>query len=312
MTPALIQTFVSEQHSSDATLYLLLDPLADCAEGDPLHIDSLYQTLGDSAITRLTRPDLDHTPQVCPALVTLSTTTAQLTAHLLSLSALRAKEDEVRSRRYVCGWLSSTAEATTIGTHLIDLGRLELANERKFFPVYEPLRLELLAATLKHKEMGNWWPIHHWLFPTSSGASSLLIGQPGTGVAFGSRAAVVQQDAALVSSLLGAWRRALALPLTYSPARWQGPSILPPQAAAKAYKQIYQARQLGLIDQHDVVTLALHKLMLHPRLHEHSDVRSLIEKAAENETPLTTSFATFNDQSWKKIVSDLTLAGAQP
>ncbi|MGF6171205.1 hypothetical protein [Pseudomonas moraviensis] len=310
MTPSIIQAFAKEQHAANASLYLLLDPLADCAEDDPLHIDALCQSLGSDAVTRLRRPDLAHTPQACPVLVTLAAAGAEPSGYLLSMSALRAKEDERRSRRYVCGWLSSAAKATTVSSHLIKLGYLPISVGTKFFPVYEPLRLELLVATLKVGETGSWWPIHQWLIPTSSGATSCLIGQPDTSVEFSAFASSVQQDAALVSSLLGAWRRAVSLPLTYAPARWEGPTLLPPQAAAQAYKQIRGARHLGLKNQHDIVALALHRLMLHSSLHTHTDIGLAIERAIENGTSLAKLFAELNDQSWQRIVSDLTFAGA--
>jgi len=58
--------------------------------------------------------------------------------------------------------------------------------------------------------------------------------------------------------------------------------------------------------------LALHTLMLHSRLHEHIDVRRLIEKTVRNEMSLTAQFKALNDQYWQRIVSDLTLAGAHP
>lgn len=310
MTPAVVQTFATEQHTDNASLYLLLDPLADCAEDDPLHIDMLRQSLGDNALTGLRRPDLAHTPQACPVLVTLATAGAEPSEYLLSLSALRAKEDERRSRRYVCGWLSSTATATTVSNHLIELGHLPISAGKQFFPVYEPLRLELLVATLKHGETGGWWPIDRWLFPTSSGASSCLIGLEDTSVDFSPFTSAIQQDAALVSSLLSAWRRAVSLPLTYAPARWQGPTLLPPQAAARAYRQIRDARQLGLKNQYDIVTLALHRLMLHSSLHTHTDIGISIKRAIENGTSLGKLFSELNDQSWQRIVSDLTFAGA--
>ncbi|MGH8384501.1 MAG: hypothetical protein ACRESJ_03265 [Pseudomonas sp.] len=309
MTPAIVRSFVTEQHSPNSSLYLLLDPMADCATDDPLHVQALRQTLGDKALTRVPRPDLAHTPQACPVLVTLATPAVKPQEHLLSLSALRAKEDEGRSRRYVCGWLSSAATPTTVASHLITLGQLPQAAENHFFPVYEPLRLELLAATLNHGETGNWWPIEQWLFPASSGASALLIGQPDKGVAFGPLAADVQLDAALVSSLLGAWRNALELPVTYAPARWQGSTLLPAQAAAQAYKQIRKARQLGLKKHQDIVILALHHWMLHSNLHEHMDIRLLIDRAVQHGTSLSSLFAPINDASWQRIVSDLT-AGA--
>ncbi|NMY08479.1 hypothetical protein HBO38_08410 [Pseudomonas veronii] len=312
MTPAVVQTFATEQYTANASLYLLLDPLADCAEDDPLHIDTLRQSLGNDALTGLRRPDLVHTPQACPVLVTLATAGAKPSEYLLSLSALRAKEDERRSRRYVCGWLSSTATATTVSSQLIELGHLPTSVGTAFFPVYEPLRLELLVATLKFGETGSWWPIHQWLFPTSSGGSSCLIGQPGTSVDFSPFTSAIQQNAGLVSSLLGAWRHAVSLPLTYAPARWQGATLLPPQAAARAYEQIRDARIMGLKKQHDIVTLALHRLLLHSSIHTHTDIGISIKRAIENGTSLAKLFSELNDQSWQRIVSELTLAGAQP
>ena len=55
MTPASVQAFVAEQHAPDATLYVLLDLLADCAADDPLRIEVLRQTLGDDAVTPVHR-----------------------------------------------------------------------------------------------------------------------------------------------------------------------------------------------------------------------------------------------------------------
>lgn len=116
----------------------------------------------------------------------------------------------------------------------------------------------------------------------------------------------------MVSALLSSWRRALQLPLTYAPARWSGPTALPPLAAAKAYLQIQQARTLGLGRQPDLLTLALFHLMLHPRLHEHAGVRDLIKQAVQEQRLLSTLFAPYNDSAWRQVVEDLTYAGACP
>ncbi|MCE5985390.1 hypothetical protein [Pseudomonas sp. LF19] len=311
MTPAIVQSFVVEDHAPESTLYLLLDPLADCATDDPLHIEALRQTLGDDALTRVWRPDLEHTPHACPVLVTLASAGARPSAHLLSLSAQRANEDARHSRRYVCGWLSSSANAAAISAHLIALGQLPMAQGKQFFAVYEPLRLELLSGTLRHEEQGYWWPVEHWLFPVASGASSVLSGHPHASVVPHQFSGEVQQDVTLVSSLLATWRCALSLPLTIAPARWTGVTTLPPQAAAKAHYQIRQARQLGLKSQHDIVTLALHCLLLHPRLHEHPHARLIINRAIQEKRSLMTLLPTIDDKFWKKIVSELTHAGAR-
>lgn len=310
MTPATLQAFVAERHAPEASLYLLLDPLADCAADDPLHIEALCQTLGKQAITPLHRPDLIHTPLACPVLVTLAAPGITPSQQLLAISALRAQEDLGRHKRYVCGWLSSSAAAPLISAHIVSLGQLPLEQGRAFFPIYEPLRLELLAGIFSRNDEGPWWPIRHWLLPTSSGASSVLLGTPEHGAVPDIHATAVQQDAPMVSALLHIWRRALHLPLTYAPARWSGPTALPPRAAALAYKQIQQARSLGLSHQDDILTLALHQLMLHPRLHEHTGVRALIEQAAQGQAPLSTLLTPYNDNAWQRTVSDLTYAGA--
>jgi hypothetical protein len=309
MTPASVQAFVAEQHASDATLYLLLDLLADCAADDPLHIEALRQTLGHDAVTPVHRPDLIHTPSACPALVTLATPGVSPSQELLARSALRVHEDLDRHKRYVCGWLSSSAPSRDLSAHIVSLGQLPLEQGRTYFPIHEPLRLELLAGTFRNNE-GPWWPIRHWLLPTSSGTGSVLVGVPERRTSPHTRTTAVQQDAPMVSALLSSWRRALRLPLTYAPARWNGSTALPPQAAAQAFIQIQQARQLGLSHQDDILTLALHRLMLHPRLHQHTDVRALIEQAVQGQAPLSHLLAPYNDNAWQRAVSDLTYAGA--
>jgi hypothetical protein len=310
MTPAIVQAFVAEHHAPEASLYLLLDPLADCAADDPLHIEALCQTLGKEAITPLHRPDLVHTPLACPILVTLAAPSIPCSQQLLAISALRAQEDLGRHKRYVCGWLSSCAPARQLSAHIISLGHILQELDRAFVPIYEPVRLELRAGTFSRNDEGPWWPIRHWLLPTSSGASSVLTGVPERGAIPDIRATAVQQDAPMVSALLSNWRRALHLPLTYAPARWSGPTALPPQAAAKAYMQILQARKMGLTHQDDILTLALYHLVLHPRLHEHVGVRALIEQAVKGQAPLSQLLTPYNDNAWHRAVSDLTHAGA--
>ncbi|MGE8149773.1 hypothetical protein ACQKP5_00785 [Pseudomonas vancouverensis] len=264
MRPAKVQAFVAEQHAVDTTLYLLLDPLADCAVDDPLHIEALRQSLGNDAITPVQRPDLIHTPSACPVLVTLAAPGVSPSQQLLALSALRAREEQDRHKRFVCGWLTSSAATRHLSAHIVSLGQLPQEQGRGFFPIHEPLRLELLAGCLRRKDEGPWWPIRHWLLPTSSGASFVLEGVPERRTVPDSRMTAVQQDAPLVSALLSSWRRALRLPLTYAPARWTGPTELAPQAAAKAYVHIERARELGLGNPDDILTLALHSLLLHP------------------------------------------------
>ena len=309
MRPASVQAFVAEQHAPDATLYLLLDPLADCAADDPLRIEVLRQTLGDDAVTPVHRPDLIHTSSACPVLVTLATPGSSPSQALLALSALRAHEEVDRHKRYVCGWLSSSAPSQALSAHIVSLGWLPLEQGRIFFPIHEPVRLELLAGTFGNNE-GPWWPIRRWFLPTSSGAGSVLVGGPERSSVPGPYTTAVQQDAPMVAALLNCWRRALNLPLAYAPARWSGPTALPPQAAAQAYIHIQQARELGLSREDDILTLALHRLMLHPHLHQHTGFRAVIEQAVQGQAPLSQLLVPYNDIALQRAVSDLTYAGA--
>lgn len=147
MTPVSVQAFVAEQHAPDTTLYLLLDLLADCAADDPLHIEALRHSLGNDAITPLHRPDLIHTPSACPVLVTLAKPGVSPSQQLLALSALRAQEEQSRHKRYVCGWLISSAEARNLSTHIVSLGQLPLEQGQAFFRSMNPFAW-------------SYWPAH--------------------------------------------------------------------------------------------------------------------------------------------------------
>lgn len=306
-----LQTFVAEQHA-ESTLYLLLDPLAESTNGDPLAIATLQQALGEQAITRVLRPDLAHAPQALPVLVKLSSPACPLESRLLELSARRAKVDGKQSRRYVCGWLNSTKTAEAIAARIVELSHLPAEKGHPYFPLHEPLRLELLVGTFESCEQGYWWPIQQWMFPTSSGANSKVIGLPERGCDPAPHAHTLQQEAKHVAGLLRSWRNALELPQAFTPNRWSGPTPLPPRAAAQVYSQIHQARTLGLQHDHDIDTFALLHLLVHPHLRQHPHVRELIDQAVREQTSLSQLLTPYIDRDWSKVVSDLPHAGARP
>jgi len=309
MIPSSVQTFIGEPHPPETALYLLLDPLACGPQDAHLHLATLRQELHEAAFTVLPRPDLAHTPDACPVLVTLAAPGCQPCAQLIELSILHSRQDANQPKRYVCGWLRSAAAPETIAAHIVALGQPPQKQHSQYFPVHEPLRLELLAAACKDVGHEPWWPIQQWLFPTSSGATSLLIGHPEQVAALGIHVATAQQDVPIVDALLRSWRRALDLPLTYAPLRWNGPTALPPHAAIQAYGQIRQARALKLHHQHDLMTLALYRLTVHPRLHEHPGVRNLINQAIAGQATLGTLFSPYNDRAWERLACELTDTG---
>jgi len=119
-----------------------------------------------------------------------------------------------------------------------------------------------------------------------------------------------QRDAPLIAQLLSAWRRSLQLPLSYAPGRWQGPSLLPPQAAAQAFRWIRQARQAGLSDTRDIIVLALHQAVIHPRLLDYEPLRLALARAAPGGA--STVLAAYGDHAWHRIATHLDQVGSPP
>lgn len=308
MSDTIVQMFVESKRNADDYLYLLLDPLAECDNDHPLHIASLMQRLGDDAIVRVQRLDLAHDPDTFPALVTLAQPGNLPDDALLALSYARAQEDARYRKRYVCGWLTSHVSPEDVATQLTWLGSVGLSEpSSRFLPFFEPLRLELLAAALRSGGLGRrLWPIRQWLCPTSWGGAALFSGHPeGVDAALPDVATQAQQDAPLVADVWAAWRRSLQVRLSYAPNRWHGDTLLPPQAAASAFRLIRDARVLGLRDSGDIVSLALHRFLVHPRLHEHPQVRADIARAARRENSLQTLFEAYNDATWAHAVAYL-------
>lgn len=303
MNSASVQAFVAERHEPDDWLYLLLDPTADIALDDPLHIDALRQTLGEEALTLIPRPDLDHESR--PVLVTLASPGTTASTDLLRMSGRRAQDDSAGRWPYVCGWLSSNASAKVISDHLAALGQMKSESGSIFFPMHEPLRAELLASNWESPLSGPWWPIKRWLLPASHGGHLVLCGDPEASTACSLEMIEGQQDIPLIRHMLAVWRRILQRPLTYAPGRWKGPTALPPQAGAQALAHIRQARVLELKENNDILVLTMQRVLLHPRLHWHPIVRSRIGQAARGQESLENLFRLFQDRDWERIVRDL-------
>jgi hypothetical protein len=297
--------FVSEQHSSDDWLFLLLDPTSECATDDPLHIDNLRRALGDQALTRVHRPDFAHSPDACPVLVSLAAPGGVASEEWLRESAWRAVEDRLDHRRYVCGWLSSTVPADALGSHLIALGEKFSTPCTGFLPIYQPLRLELFDSAFPTDQNGYWWPVRHWLFPASGGAPFVLEGKPRQSLPPSALAIEMQQEVPLAAALLSLWSHSLKQPQTiWSPTRWTGPG-LPEYAAHDAWQQIRQGRELGLQRTGDLLVLAQYRLIIHVLLHQHPRIRPYVLGAAEGRYTLDAAFATLGQRDWQRIASEL-------
>lgn len=299
-----LKAFLSKRLTGATTLYLLLDPLADCPEDHPLQLETLRRTLSDQAITTVLRPDLSHSPQRGPALVRVGDPAV---AELLTAAVdFVAKEGE-RSKRYVCGFIAATDSAETLARGIIALGRIGDARQRQYFPVHEPLRLALLATYPSPEVPLVWAPDQHWLFPAGSEGYAEFAVADGTS----EHATAVQQDAPLLGLLLKLWYRLRQRPQIA--ASWRQPcGPLPSGALMAAYEQIQNARRLGLQERDDVLVCALFHLLVHPRLHEHARVRASIAQSVTQGLPLNDTLGRFDNQHLHNIVHELYQRGRKP
>lgn len=297
----------AQQRSAEEYLYLLLDPLAQCPADHPLQPAALRSALGDGAVTHVPRPDLVHDSALCPVLVQLAGPGEAAPDALLESTAVHADSDAHYSKRLVCGWLTSSLALDAVASHVADMCAFVDGAQPTFIPVFEPVRLELLAASDMASAQRRLGPIREWLLPASSGGNPMLL-SAGRGVADAAVKPIVlevQREAPSVTALLSAWRDALQSDLPAAVWAWRGDSVLPPNAATEGFRHIRQARSLGLRSTDDIVVLALHRLMLHPRLHEHPMIAERIGRAARGDCLLSDLFAPITDAQWTEVVRAL-------
>lgn len=298
---------IAGRRSAVEHLYLLLDPLAPCHTDHPLHAAALRDTLGDSAVTYVPRPDLAHDSASCPLLIQIAGPGDDALDALLESSAAYAGVDAHYSKRRVCGWLSSSLALEALAVHVAGMCVFADNERPTFIPVFEPVRLELLAAADMASTQRRLGPIREWLLPSSSGGNPILLSGDG-GAADASLMPIVldvQREAPLVTVLLSAWRDALQHDLPAATWAWRGDSVLPPNAATEGFRHIRHARSMGLSNADDILILALHRLMLHPRLHEHPKTAEWIGRAARGECALSELFAPITDAQWTQIIHAL-------
>ncbi len=307
MTAEHVIAFTEHHRDPHDHVYLLLDALAECSQAHPLSIASLQRDLGESAVTRVPRPDLAHTPTACPALVQLAAPGAAVEKRFQHMSARYAREDIAYRKRYICGWLLSHAAPELVAQHIAAQCRIASSNAGKTItPWFEPVRLELLTAALGHHIGGLLTPIRAWLFPTSWDSFAMVRSTPQASHSdHGASIRNTQHAAQLVNDFLGVWRLAQRQILSFAPWRWSGPGLLPPQAGTHAFRLVRDAQQLGLRNSRDIITLSLHRVCIHPLLAQHAQIQHAIVEAAKGAFSLESRFETYDDAAWKRIYASL-------
>jgi hypothetical protein len=292
--------FIIGRHEPEQYCHVLMDPLAVSEKSDHSILQKLSDVLGKHAVTRVIRTDLPQVPHLHPILVCLASPTEPLSTSLLELTARAGLMDLKHRKRSICGWLLSDSPASVIAPHLTSICQLPSGTgEHDFFPIFEPVRLELFSAAFEQVDRGPWWPIKRWILLTSGGLPVSVTSRQGAHYPIPAHARDMQNDAALIEELLAAWRTILTCPMANS--------LLPlPQVAAvRASEYIQQARKLGLSGADDIQTLALHLLCIHPRLHSHPDVLAMINTALKEQRPLADLFAQYTDANWRYVTKNL-------
>ncbi|MGE8323586.1 MAG: hypothetical protein ACN6OX_10955 [Pseudomonas sp.] len=300
MNTETLASLIERNHAPNLHCHVLIDPLATVETGDHALLAHLSAALGEPALTRVHRADLAHAPQLYPVLACLASPGTAPARSLLELTARAAQRGLHQQRRYLCGWLFSEAPSATVASHLTALCGIPNANrDLSFYPVYEPVRLELLAATFERVEQGPWWPISNWLFLSSGGRLASLKGQSGQRHRLPAHAQRIQDDVGLIERVLAIWR------VLRAGAHHADHCQIPPFAAVRASTHIDDARRVGLSEAEDIVVFALHHLCIHPGLHTVSAVGEMVDVAIRDQRPLAPMLARYSDAQWRYWVESL-------
>ncbi len=307
MSSESVTYFLEKYRKPDDYLYLLLDGLAECAPEHPLSVQSLTQSLGEAAVTRVLRPDLAHTPEVCPALVQLAKPGESPALHSLECSAECSSKDLGYHKRYVCGWLLSPQPLEVIAEQIATDCHTTATESGRPSPWFEPLRLELLCSTAASEIGWLLCPIRYWLLPLSWGPHTVVRGTDNpVEVVMPASARQAQYWVPLINNFLGIWQHLQQRPVGFAPWRWTGKTILPPQAAQHALRLIRAAYGLGLRNHRDIIALCLHQVFIHPLLWRHPEIQALVTKARSGALDLQSHFASHYDEAlWKRTFTDL-------
>lgn len=313
MTDTAITDFFKVNQSPQDYAYVLLDPLAEKSlEPVPL-IDVLENELGSDAITLVMRPDYSHDPRSCPALVCLAEPGEAPAAHLVAMTEAQLKADAQRPKRSICGWLVSAQPPDVIAAHLLSLCMLPTGpGTTQFYPIFEPLRLELFWTIFPTSTDGPWWPIKSWWVAGSDSISGPMHGNPDSSHAVPITAHAIQAQAPLVHRLLDACRCTQNQQHRFACVRPGTELPRPGMAAPIAFKKTQQARELGLAVEEDILTWAVMSWNLHPSLHAHPKCQQSLQTCISDLQPLDELLGQYSDGDWKQVMVQLTHGEQRP
>ncbi|WP_392563372.1 hypothetical protein RHO13_08065 [Orbus wheelerorum] len=135
--------------------YLLLDMLGVSSELSDIYPEALRDTLSSEEFSPIKRPELQHDLASCPHLICLAKPNHDVNHSLLFASQWQASDDFLVTKQYVCGWIVSEQPIEELAQSLLSIGqKLGALLSMRFFPFYEPFRIQLLQDS--HLSYSNW------------------------------------------------------------------------------------------------------------------------------------------------------------
>jgi hypothetical protein len=152
-----LDNFVNLMNDSKKNRYLLVDKLRPLPDYNLISVDNIVEFFFDKQadknakkerVVPILRPDLIHDIEHCPHLILIADQNESINPELLALSLKEASSELFMDKRYICAWLISDLPLTQLAEELVTIGET-LAKEAltinsRFFPYYEPFRMQLL------------------------------------------------------------------------------------------------------------------------------------------------------------------------
>ncbi|KNC06389.1 hypothetical protein AC791_17470 [Klebsiella sp. RIT-PI-d] len=272
----------------DEYRYLLLDPLKRITSWDPLHPARLNDATGRETLRRVLRPDLAWSPEHCPLLLCLASPGEFCDETLVQNSGEHARNERLAEKHYICGWLSSSLEPDAMAEWLAGLCRDIVTSTT--VPVHEPLRLELLQATVDPAILSALLhPVSQWHLLSCTDALITLCGQNSdTERRLNWGAEQAQRNVREILRLLSAWHDVIP--------------TLPAEAVRLATNAWTASGKTGLHHPGDRFYLALSILTQPVDITRHDSVKTRLQQAADNSAlRFTQLMQSLPDETWQEL-----------
>lgn len=276
------------QARSQHNIYLLLNPHRPVADDHPLHANNLWVAEPERrAIVK--RPDFDWLPDVCPLLVQIAGPGIRWPFDEMDTVYEQAIAEAGHvNGAYVCGWIASTASITNVASQLAH----SLNTPAGILPLFEPLRLERLAATVEAEWLDQWLNnIDAWVLVSADGRPLQI---QNTQTESSDNALHWPDEALPAQTRINTLLRCITALKNIQ-------SQLPEQVAKQADAALIEAQQLGFNELEDQLYFALLALTFKPDWHQHPSAQKAIQQARQQAGSLADIIAALPETTLQAI-----------